>query len=268
MVAAETARRAARIGGFVGLTAGMLAVYGAEDALAAPERRRRLRDEWLQRWSVALLRLFAVQVDVAGEVPPTSSGPNAGGGRMVVANHRSAIDIAILLRLFGGCMVSRADLSGWPLVGAAARKAGTVFVDRSSTLSGASAIRTMRALLRAGDTVLIFPEGTTFPDDTVRPFHPGGFIAALRSNAQIVPVGLAYERGSGAAFFGESFVSHLSRMAGAPPTRVVARIGSPLTATGSHTSQVSRHAHEVVQALVHEARTRCDSFLGHPPPTK
>jgi len=176
-----------------------------------------------------------------------------------VSNHRSASDIGVLLRTFGGHMVSRSDLAAWPLIGAAARKVGTVFVDRASTTSGASAIRTMRDLLRAGETVLLFPEGTTFADDEVRPFAPGAFIAALRTDADVIPVGLAYARGSGAAFVGETFPQHLARMAAAPPTRVVVATGAPLrVARGHNSAALAKEAHDAVQRLVERARAACD----------
>ena len=82
---------------------------------------------------ILLLTLFAVTVDLRGQVAPAPDR-----GRLVVANHRSTIDIAILLRAFGGRMVSREDLSGWPLLGAAARSVGTIFVDRDDAMSGGS----------------------------------------------------------------------------------------------------------------------------------
>ena len=129
-------------------------------------------------------------------------------------------------------MVSREDLSGWPILGAAASAVGTIFVDRADAMSGATTIRAMRSALRDGDTVCLFPEGTTFEGDVVRPFHAGAFIAALRTGAEIVPVGFAYERDSGAAFVGETFLEHLERMAGAAPTRVVAKIGEPFFVGG------------------------------------
>jgi 1-acyl-sn-glycerol-3-phosphate acyltransferase len=159
-------------------------------------------------------------------------------------------------------MVSRADISGWPLFGKAAQKIGTIFVDRSSTVSGATAIRAMRTVLAKGGTVLVFPEGTTFAGDEVRPFHPGGFIAALRTDAQIVPVGIAYERGSRAAFVGETFLRHLSRMAGGPATHVVVRVGAPIAVTpGARAATLAAEARAAVEGLVGEARARCDAMF-------
>jgi 1-acyl-sn-glycerol-3-phosphate acyltransferase len=229
----------------------MLPAYALRNAVARPARKDQVRDAWVGAWSAGLLRLFAVEVDLAGALP----NPPAGPGRLIVANHRSALDIAILLRTFGGRMVSRADVAAWPLVGAAARKVGTVFVDRSNAWSGAGAIRDMRRLLVSGQNVLLFPEGTTFDGDVVRPFHAGAFIATLRTDAEIVPVGIAYPRGSGAAFLDESFTRHLVRMANSDPTRVAVRVGAPIAVgPGARASDLARTANEAVQRLVHEAR--------------
>ena len=244
-------RRVVRAGGFAGITAGMLPPYLLRHALAG-SKRDEVRDRWLRRWSQALLDLFAVHVNTYGRVV------TPGRGRLVVANHRSTIDIAILLSTFGGRMVSRADVARWPIVGAAARAVGTVFVDRKSATSGANTIRSIRDTLRAGDTICLFPEGTTFEGDEVRPFHAGAFVAAARSGAEIVPVGIAYESGSEAAFVGESFMAHLSRMAGGEPTRVAACIGEPFTVEGARAPQLREQAHAQVQRLVNEARRLCD----------
>ena len=155
-------------------------------------------------------------------------------------------------------MVSRADLASWPLLGAAARSVGTLFVDRSDAASGATAVRTIRTRLVAGDTVIVFPEGTTFPDDEVRPFHAGAFVAAARSDAEVIPVGIAYERGSGAAFVNESFPAHLARMAAASPSRVALCIGEPIAAARTRASDLRDAVHSEVQRLVHEARALVD----------
>ena len=247
-------RRVLRTSGFAAITASMLPLYALRDAVVADGERAHLRDRWLRRWSGALLELFAVRVDLSGGVPPRERG------RLVVANHRSTIDIAILLRTFGGHMVSRGDIEGWPLVGAAARKVGTVFVDRQSAVSGATAIRAIRTLLKAGRTVCVFAEGTTFAEDEVHPFHSGAFVAALRTGADVIPVGIAYERGSGAAFVGESFGKHLSRMAGADPTRVSVCIGAPIAVDGrSRAGDLRDRARSAVERLVAEARARQDA---------
>jgi lyso-ornithine lipid O-acyltransferase len=243
-------RRAARVAGFGALTAAMLPAFLVRERLAGKDGRARVRDGWVGAWCAALLGLFGVRVLAA-----SGNSLPRGRGRLIVSNHRSTADILVLLKAFGGYMVSRADVARWPLVGTAARRVGTVFVDRSDAVSGASAVRTIRTLLSRGSTVIVFPEGTTFAGDEVRPFHAGAFVSALRSGADVIPVGLAYEAGSGAAFVNESFGAHLARMAAAEPSSLAMCVGEPITiAQNARSTDLRDHAHAEVQRLVLEAR--------------
>jgi lyso-ornithine lipid O-acyltransferase len=259
LVIRREARRVARIAGFGAVTAAMLPAYLARRAMASPAEGQALqdarRDAWVGSWAGTLLAIFGVGVRSRGPAPIH------GRGHLVVANHRSTADILVLLRAFGGHMVSRADLAGWPLVGPAARAVGTVFVDRSDAVSGASAVRAIRTRLAAGATVIVFPEGTTFADDDVRPFQAGAFVAALHSDADIIPVGLAYATGSEAQFFNESFPAHLRRMAGADPSSVAMCIGAPVTiGKKARAAQIRDQTHAEVQRLVYEARRMVDAI--------
>jgi 1-acyl-sn-glycerol-3-phosphate acyltransferase len=247
-------RRTVRIGGFGALTAVMLPAFLVHRGLTPAGRRTGVRERWVATWSGALLRMFGLRLN-------TQALPSLepGRGHLIVANHRSTADILMLLRAFGGHMVSRDDVARWPLVGVAARSVGTVFVDRSDAVSGATAVRTIRGLLAGASNVIVFPEGTTFAGDEVRPFRGGAFIAALRSGADVVPVGLAYQTGSGASFVNESFGAHLWRMAAAEPSRVAMCVGDPIAlAQDTRAGDLRDRAHEAVQELVREARAVVD----------
>lgn len=250
MTIAESARRAARISGFVALTPTMLAGWSLRDAMGSRDPIA-LRDRWFGAWCDAMLRVFSIRIVRANAPAPRAHGK----GRLVVSNHRGVADVLVLLSVFGGRMVSRADLSRWPLIGLAGRKLGTVFVDRENLRSGAATIRAMRELLRAGESITIFPEGTTFAGDEVRKFHAGGLSAAAGTGAEIVPVGLAYSRDSQAAFLDESFPSHLSRMAAAPPSFVAISIGAPFEMPAkSRSADFAERAREAVASEVARAR--------------
>jgi 1-acyl-sn-glycerol-3-phosphate acyltransferase len=255
-IVAGRARQAARASGFIGLTAVMLPAFVAVMASTPDADRAAVRDAWVGRWARALLRLFAIEVVVDGVVPPPTQG--RGRGRLVITNHRSAIDIGVVLSTFGGTMVSRADLATWPVLGAAARAVGTVFVDRSSAKSGAATIRAIQKLLEEGQTINLFPEGTTFEGDEVRPFHGGAFVSAVRAEAEVLPIGIAYPKSSGAAFFNETFPKHLSRMAKSSATRMIVSVGTPFIARRTdRATDVTKRAHAEVAALVARARERC-----------
>lgn len=249
----ERARQVVRASGFVGLTASMLPGMLAHVSRSAPEQREAVRQRWIRAWARGLLHLFAVEARVLGEAPPPGDR-----GRLIVANHRSTIDIAVLLSTFGGIMVSRHDVSTWPVVGAAARSVGTIFVDRSSAKSGAMTIRTIQEHLEQGRTIVLFPEGTTFHGDEVRPFHGGAFVAAARASAEVLPVGLAYPDAAGAAFVGESFMTHLARMAKSPASHMVAAIGEQFRVLrGDRGPEIASRARAAVQELVVRARADC-----------
>jgi 1-acyl-sn-glycerol-3-phosphate acyltransferase len=202
---------------------------------------------YMKRWARSLVRATGGHVSLAdGSVVPEHVGP-----RLVVANHRSPFDIGILLSIFGGHALSRGDLARWPVLGIAAQRAGTIFVDRDKAESGASAIRAIRKRLVAGASILVFPEGSTFAGDQVRPFKPGAFTALRGLDAQVVPVGLAYD--PGAEWVDESFVAHVLRVASRPRTHCVVAIGSPMP-PGRNARETAATAHAAVQELVEQAR--------------
>ena len=241
----------------LGLRAARVGVDTARH-LAGIEGDRRLdgpsyaaRDARVRRWAADALRGARVEVltDPAGLV----LGPAPAGGRLIVANHRSMLDVLLLLSRFGGHMLSRGDLARWPVFGRLAAVGETLYVDRSNPTSGATSIREVTRTLSLARTVTVFAEGTTFPDDEVRPFHPGAFVAALGSGAEVVPVGLAYGEPH-AVFFEEPFGAHLARLMAAPKTRVALRVGGAVDPSGMNARRLAEATRTAVHGLVHEAR--------------
>ncbi|MEZ4254596.1 MAG: lysophospholipid acyltransferase family protein [Polyangiales bacterium] len=238
-----------RAASLVGITGGMGTIAEAHMAMRAAEERAEVWDFYYRRWARALLMAFGVHVLGAARSP---TSPDRA--RLVVANHRSPLDIAILVAAFGGQVLSRADLATWPVLGRAARIAGTIFVDREDGASGARAIRAIRERLRAKKTVIVFPEGTTFAGDEVRPFRAGAFVAAKGLDVEIVPVGLAYP--PGAEWTEPSFMAHVRRVAERPDLRVGFASSEGFTSTSPRDDAARAQAE--VQARVHEARAQLE----------
>lgn len=248
-----------RLSGFVGLTFGFLAGFESERGLAAEGRPRDdVTYKWMHLYGLGLLGLFGIDVTARGAHVAVTGGryparDAAGRGRLFVMNHRSMFDIFVNLAFLEANIVSRADLAHWPVIGLAARRVGTLFVDRGSKRSGAAVINTMCDAVESGRAVMVYPEGTTFAGDEVRPFRPGVFLAAQRTGAEIVPVGIAYA-GSSASYVEEPFVSHLLRVSSAKQTRVGLVVGEPIRAEGADVDALRERTHARVQALVGEAR--------------
>lgn len=245
-----------RTAGFVGLTFSLYGMLEVDTAVSPRKDRDEVLAKWIERYGKGLLKLYGVDVKASG--PYVGEGKRypgrdaQGRGRLFIMNHRSGLDVAITLAHFDATIVSRADLAGWPVIGVAARRVGTLFVDRSSRKSGADVTRAMSDAIGKGHSIMIYPEGTTYGDDVVRPLRPGVFRVAERTGAEIVPVGLAYGGGD-AAYVDEPFAAHMRRVSDAKHTRAAIAVGDPIPPARSM-DELRALAHERLQALVHRAR--------------
>jgi 1-acyl-sn-glycerol-3-phosphate acyltransferase len=244
-------RQGARAGATVGWTAAMLAAVEShkaiDRALAGGRSQEPIFERYMRTWTGGLQWMLGVDLRIVHRLP----GP-ARGARMIVANHRSALDIPILLTQFGGSVLARGDMEHWPLLGLAAQKAQTIFVDRESSHSGAQAIRAIRDQLERGRTITVFPEGTTFSGDEVRPFNAGAFVACRRLDVELLPVGLAYPPGF--EYVEASFLDHAKAVGARPRTPVVMAVGESRAPTGK-TADLAESLRADVQALVERARS-------------
>jgi lyso-ornithine lipid O-acyltransferase len=231
-----------------GVSGAMLAALTVEQRVR-PVSDERL-DAYVRSWARSLLRLL--QVDLKLEAAPTAF-EKGNEPRLVVANHRSTVDILLMLHLFGGNLLARGDMASWPAIGALARRAGTVFVDREDPASGAAAVQRMRERMRRGITVCVFPEGTTFAGDSVREFQAGAFIAIAKEKGVVTPVGIAYETHD--AIYGDEPVGrHMKRIAQARSIGVAVAVGTSFSAAGAGVRSLAERARGEVQALVGRAR--------------
>ncbi len=235
----------------VGWTAGMLAAVSLHEALVRASRQEQTFESYMRPWAEVLLRIMGARVHRAPGDLLAARGP-----RLIVANHRSALDIGIMLSCFGGSLVSRADLATWPLLGLAAKKAQTIFVDQGSRHSGLHAIKQIREQLRRGRTVCVFPEGTTFAGDEIRPFARGVFSAARGLDVEVIPVGVAYATGH--EYMEDSFMAHVSAIAGRLHNPVAVEIGTG-QALKKNANQSADHFTTEVGTLVRAARARLDA---------
>ncbi|MEQ8839243.1 MAG: lysophospholipid acyltransferase family protein, partial [Lacipirellulaceae bacterium] len=172
-------------------------------------------NKWVPRWAGSFLWLFGIELHREGpffsddQLYPGKG--EAGAGRIFVANHRSSVDVPIMMHLCAGHAISRHDLANWPLFGSLGKQIGTLYVDRSSRRSGAEVLGQVDESLKKGEGVIMFPEGTSYLGDEVHAFRPGAFKAAERAEAEIVPVAIAYEDDN-AHYYHEKFTTHLMRI--------------------------------------------------------
>ena len=112
--------------------------------------------------------------------------------RIVVANHASYIDALILVAALplGLHYVAKQELAARPLLGWCLRRIGCEFVERFDTQQSAAAANRLEEKVRAGHSLLFFPEGTFGVAPGLRPFRMGAFVAAARAGVEVMPVAL------------------------------------------------------------------------------
>jgi 1-acyl-sn-glycerol-3-phosphate acyltransferase len=138
-----------------------------------------------RRYHAVLCRLIGIKVQVVG-------APSSGPGVLFVSNHSSWLDILVLGGVLQAAFVSKAEVGTWPLVGTVARLGRTVFVSRTRTGTGKEASEIAQRL-QAGDSIILFPEGTSNDGTRVLPFR-SSFLAVAQDAKQVQPVSLVYDR--------------------------------------------------------------------------
>jgi 1-acyl-sn-glycerol-3-phosphate acyltransferase len=251
-------RLAGRLSAFVAATSYQLGRLEYERALTEPNGKGSVTHKHVSLWARRLCRIFQVEARACGAYLADGAvypGRDARGiGRVFIFNHRSGLDILLTLSFFEAYIVSRADLAGWPLIGVGAQRVGTLFVDRSSAKSGAAVLARMTRALKEGSGVSIYPEGTAFEGDEVRPLHPGAFRAAQRAGAEIVPVGLCYADPR-TVYGDESFLAHMERVAVMDRVVAAIEVGEPF-ASDAPLDALRKKGREELQRLVDRARAR------------
>lgn len=159
---------------------GLLLVLAVFPWLQPPQRQPRIG--W---WSAKLLRVLGLRLQVQGQFSP--------GATLVVANHISWLDITAVHAVCPRArFVSKADVQRWPLVNRLVDAAGTLYIEREKRRDALRVVHQMAEALQSGDTVAVFPEGTTGEGQGLLPFHANLLQAAITTATPVQPVALRY----------------------------------------------------------------------------
>jgi 1-acyl-sn-glycerol-3-phosphate acyltransferase len=86
--------------------------------------------------------------------------------------------------------LAKKSLFSVPFLGWAMRAMGFIPVDREHRATAVRSFEEAAERIRAGRSVLLFPEETRTTDGSLLPFQRGGFLIALKAALPIAPVGL------------------------------------------------------------------------------
>lgn len=105
----------------------------------------------------------------------TYGHPLEGSPTLFVSNHVSYLDIIILGHVIKGCFVAKRDMIDWPVLGYLSTLQRTIFVDREKRSEVHLQREEMQDRIKGGDSLILFPEGTTSDGGTVLPFKSSLF---------------------------------------------------------------------------------------------
>lgn len=205
----------------------------------------KLNLEWRKRipkfYHRTLGKMMGIRTHVIGE-------PIRGGG-LLLANHSSWMDIIILSGICPLAFVAKSEVNAWPLFGLLARLQNTIFVRRGDKARAFGDRDLIRARIKAGDGIIIFPEGTSSDGNRVLSFKSALLSAAEWpsekenngvEDTQVQPVSIGYvarygipmgrETRPSYAWYGDmDLVPHLWEAFASGPVDVVVEFHKPLS---------------------------------------
>lgn len=184
------------------------------------------RSHLQRRYCRIVLRCLGIRITVSGG--PIRNVP----GVLVVSGHVSWVDVFAIGAVMPGAFVAKAEMIGWPGLGALARLMKVIPIERDNLRRLPEVVRAVAERLRAGRTVVAFPEGTTWCGLAYGPFRPAMFQAAIDAGRPVQPLRLSYHHRDGrastaAAYIGDdSLLTSIRRLVTAKRTVVHVRVES------------------------------------------
>ena len=173
-----------------------------------------------------MLRALGVRITVSG-------GPIRNlRGVLVVSGHVSWVDIFSIGAVMPGSFVAKAEMISWPGLGVAARLMKVIPIERASLRRLPDVVGMVATRLRAGQTVVAFPEGTTWCGLAYGQFRPAMFQAAVDAGRPVQPLRLNYHHRDGkpstvAAYVGDdTLIASIRRLVTARRTIVHVQVES------------------------------------------
>jgi 1-acyl-sn-glycerol-3-phosphate acyltransferase len=217
-------------------------------AIVGPDPDQRNERDWLavHNWMRRLCRILGIRV--------SAEGAAIQGPALFVSNHISWYDIPVLQSIIPTGFVGKAEIRGWPLIGWMAYRGNTLFIQRGKRDSFLTVLVDMKKRLKAGQNLLVFPEGTTSTGDTVMTFKTRFYDPAIEDGVPIQPIALYYSspyRSCAELAFvnNETFLTHMLRMLGEPYIDARVRFCAPVQTAGRNRHELG----ETTQAAVEQA---------------
>lgn len=131
-------------------------------------------------WQKGVCRIFSVKVIIHGQ-------PHTASQTIFISNHLSYLDIPAIGSIFRASFVAKKDVESWPVFGFLSKLQQTAFISRNPS-DARKEKYALDAMLDAGKSLIIFPEGTSTDGRSVIPFKSSLFAIAYKENLKNIRV--------------------------------------------------------------------------------
>src|SRR2546425_489701 len=205
------------------------------------DSRGRVQHGCSRIWARLILWTSRVRIRVTGleKIRP-------GAPYVLCFNHQSHMDIPIVLAAmpFQFRFAAKKQLFRYPFLGWHLRRSGHVAIDRENPHAAVKSLRDAAETIKAGTPILIFPEGGTSRDGSIKPFKGGSFMLATRSSADVVPMTI---RGSRAVLVPKTY--HIRGGA------VEVIIGEPIPSEGVASAELANRVRDEIVTTFNYGQT-------------
>lgn len=187
---------------------------------------------------------------------------SSGKGKLIVCNHFGVLDPIILASAMPVAFVAKAEMERWPFIGWVCRVFGVLFVQRDRRTTVKEFTSVVQDRLESGVDVLVFPEGTTSPDESLLTFKTGAFEAVSDEASQyVLPVYLRVVSVDGEPAVGAvrrrvvwsdpalPFIRHCWEIASLRRIEIEVEIGAPIPVDRRDRKQLAQLARAAVERL-------------------
>jgi 1-acyl-sn-glycerol-3-phosphate acyltransferase len=210
-----------------------------------PEVRRGI----VRTWSAELLAIVSIHIRAVG------FPEGAERAVTLVANHVSWVDIFALNSQRACHFIAKAELRDWPLAGRLLANVGTIFINRADRRETHRLGATVRALMDTGETVAVFPEGTTSFGRNVLKFHASLLEPVVAAGGEVWVVAIRYFAGNArtdaASYIGDmNLLQSLKQIYKAGPLEVELHFLQAIQCAGKTRREVAAEAEALIRAVV------------------
>lgn len=136
------------------------------------------------KWSMFIIKCLGLNVTVIGaeNIPEETC--------LFVGNHQGVLDIPLVIansgRLVG--FIAKKEILKWGFISSWMKEMNCIFMDRSNVRESVKSINEGVEKLKAGHSLVIFPEGTRSKGPKLGEFKKGSMKLATKSGVPVVPV--------------------------------------------------------------------------------